>query len=227
MSDETFRDFRDSFFYGSRCDLNFKFLKSLPEEEAARLFEELLHTLGDSIDDGDTNRLAALVAAWQTHAYNAHPPRTEYDDGPFTPLSTTLSQARLALLTSSGHYVAGHDPQPLGHTNMTQEEAIKLMPTFMRRPAALAAIPLDTPPDQLRVRHGGYDIRSTEADPGVTFPLNHLRALAREGLIGSLVDPAYSFIGVTAQRRLLNHEGPQWVQQLQAHGAQGAVLVPV
>ena len=46
---ETFESFKNSFSYGSRTDLNFKFLKTLSDEEAADFFQELLWKLGDSI----------------------------------------------------------------------------------------------------------------------------------------------------------------------------------
>jgi hypothetical protein len=39
---EPFQDFNESFACGSRTDLNFKFLKSLSNEEAAVFFEDLL-----------------------------------------------------------------------------------------------------------------------------------------------------------------------------------------
>jgi hypothetical protein len=39
---ETFAEFKTSFSYGSRTDLNFKFLKGLPEAEAAQFFQDLL-----------------------------------------------------------------------------------------------------------------------------------------------------------------------------------------
>ena len=35
--EETLREFKDSFFYGSRSNLDFKFLADLPPEEGRRL----------------------------------------------------------------------------------------------------------------------------------------------------------------------------------------------
>ena len=64
MSDN-FQEFKNSFFYGSRADLNFKFLANLSDEDAAQFFQELLHKLADSLDDGDLHRLLAHVYQWQ------------------------------------------------------------------------------------------------------------------------------------------------------------------
>ncbi|MFW6070402.1 MAG: glycine/sarcosine/betaine reductase selenoprotein B family protein [bacterium] len=224
---ESFADFKNSFSYGPRCDLNFKFLKALSPDDAARFFQELLWKMGHSLDDGDVDRLIAHVQEWQTLAYDSTVPRYTYDDGPFTPLSQPVSHSRLALLSSSGHFVEGHDPQPFGVENMTQEEAIRRMVSFLRHTPQLSEIPLSTPPHQLRVRHGGYDVRGSQADPNVTLPLDRLQSLVQEGVIGDLVDPAYSFVGAAAQTPLLRDKGPQWVRRIQEQGAGGVILVPV
>ncbi|MFK7800948.1 MAG: hypothetical protein AB8G95_04905, partial [Anaerolineae bacterium] len=57
MSNESLEEFKNSFSYGSRPDLNFKFLASFSEEEAGDFFQELLNKLGDTINDGDATRL--------------------------------------------------------------------------------------------------------------------------------------------------------------------------
>jgi hypothetical protein len=201
MEHETFAQFAGSFAYGSRTDLNFKYLARLPPEEAARFFQELLAKLADAYDDGDFERVIHHLYAWQVRGYAAVKGWT-YEDGPFTPLGKPLAQARLALLTSSGHFVAGDDPCPFGVANMTQEEAMERIDDFLRTDPQLSAIPVDTPKGQLRVRHGGYDIRSALADPNVAFPLEHLRDLQREGSIGDLAPTAYSFVDILRQEQV-------------------------
>ena len=39
---ETFEEFKNSFSYASRSDMNFKFLKSLSEQEAGDFFQDLI-----------------------------------------------------------------------------------------------------------------------------------------------------------------------------------------
>lgn len=223
---ETFEAFKNSFSYGSRTDLNFKFLKHLPTEEAARFFQDLLCKLGDTLDDADATRLIDHVREWQGQGYG-HFSGFTYDDGPFTPLARPLAQSRLTLLTSTGHFVAGHDPEPFGVKEMTQEKAIARIGDFLKAAPDLSPIPFDTPPDQLRVRHGGYDIRGVQADPDVALPLAPLRELQQDGTIGSLTDSAYSFVGATAQTRLLTQSGPEWVEMLRQQDVDAALLVPV
>jgi hypothetical protein len=222
---ESFAAFKNSFYYGSRSDLNFKFLKDLSDEDATHFFQDLLWKMGDSLDDDQFDRLAAHVYEWQVRGY-AGEGRQAYADGPFTPLKKPVSASRLALVTSSGHFVAGQDPKPLGVENMTQAEAEARIFDFLKTEPQLSAIPFDTPREQLRVRHGGYDIRGAQADPNVVFPLERLTELRNEGAIGELAPEAYSFVGACAQSRLLKHSGPQWVALLQQQEVDVALLVP-
>jgi hypothetical protein len=223
---ESFQEFRKSFAYGSRTDLNFKFLSGLSDEEAARFFQDLLWKLGDTIDDGAFERLVDHVYQWQIQAY-AGEGRWTYDSGPFSPTRKPVSESRLALLTSTGHFVEGEDPEPFGVRHMTQEQAAERIDDFIKTEPTLSHIPIDTPAESLRVRHGGYDIRGAQADPNVAFPLERLLELEQEGHIGELAPEAYSFVGATAQTPLLKHSGPRWANLLQAHGVDAALLVPV
>jgi D-proline reductase (dithiol) PrdB len=224
---ESFEDFKNSFSYGSRTDLNFKFLAKLSEQEAAAFFQELLWKLGDAFDDGKLSKISDHVFDWQVKSYTRTKKNFTYDEGPFTPLPKPVAQSRLALMTSSGHFVAGDDPEPFGVADMTQQQAIERIEEFVKEAPALSSIPMDTSNDQLRVRHGGYDIRSARADPNVTLPLEILRELDGDKIIGDLARQAYSFVGACAQRRLLKRNGPQWVELFKAEKIDAVLLVPV
>lgn len=223
---ETFEQFRKSFSYGSRNDLNFKFLKSLTDDEAAQFFQELLWKLFDSLNDGDWDRIYDHLLHWQSRGYK-DPTEFVYEEGPFTPLEKDLRDASIALISSGGHFLAGSDPAPFGVEGMSQEEAASRIQDFLKARPELIEIPSDTDPDRLRVRHVGYDIRGAELDPDVVFPLRRLHEIAEEGRIGALYPKAYSFVGVCSQLRLLNEAGPAWVSTLQAQDFDAALLVPV
>ncbi len=224
---ESFLDFKNSFSYGSRGDLSFKFLKSMSESDGAWFLQELLNLLGETLNDGDVGRLVDHVIAGQRLAYAGPSPSWQYADGPFAPLTKPVSAARLALITSSGHFMDGDDPMPFGVQDMTQAEATERINDFLKAKPDLSTIPWDAPAAQLRVRHPGYDIRGAMADYNVTLPLDPLRALAAEGRIGGLTPTAYSFVGAAAQLPLVKRTGPEWVARLQEDGAEAALLVPV
>ena len=63
-SPETFEEFKNSFSYGSRSDMNFKFLKSLPDEDAGLFFQDLLWKLGDASNDGDFEPINRHIFEW-------------------------------------------------------------------------------------------------------------------------------------------------------------------
>ena len=223
---ESFEDFKNSFFYGTRTNMNFKFLKSLSDLDASRFFQDLLWKLSDSFDDGNLDRILEHVNEWQVKAYEGHG-RWTYEDSPFAPMESPVSETTIGLLTTSGHFVQGNDPEPFGVKGMTQQEAIDRITEFYKGEPTLSVIPMDTAMEDLQVRHGGYDIRSPQKDPNVVFPLERLRELRDDGVIGKLAHKAFSFVGVTSQGKLVNHIGPQWVERIKEQDVGGMVLVPV
>lgn len=222
---ESFEQFKNSFSYGSRSDLNFKFLKSLTPDEAADFFQSLLWKLGNAFDSGDYAPVREHVIEGQVRAYG--PSSWTYEDRPLTKLARPLGEATVGLISSTGHFPEGEDPQPFGVENMSQTEAMNRINDFLKIPPTLTEIPIDLSAEKLRVRHGGYDIRGVEADHNVALPLDHFRRLNKEGVIGRFHEPAYSFVGACAQTPLLKEVGPRWVNQLQAEGIDALVMVPV
>ncbi|WP_319523691.1 glycine/sarcosine/betaine reductase selenoprotein B family protein [Breoghania sp.] len=223
---ETFESFKKSFFYGSRSDLSFKFLSHLSDGQAADFFQGLLSKLVDAYDDGNAAPIYEHVRQGQVLSY-AQEARAVYETGPFTPMEKPLSRSRLMLLTSSGHFVQGDDPEPLGIENMTQTQAEQNIMSFLKAPPTLSTIAADTAMDRLVVRHGGYDVRGARKDHNVSFPLQRLRELAAEGLFAELSDPAFSFVGACSQTRLNKITGPEWVRRFKAQQVDAALLVPV
>ncbi|MGD9702908.1 MAG: glycine/sarcosine/betaine reductase selenoprotein B family protein [Ilumatobacteraceae bacterium] len=226
----TLKSFADSFFYGSRSNLDFKFLADLSDTEAADFFEGLLGELSRTINDGDATRIVDHTRSWQRKAYNAHldsKAAFAYDDVPFSILATPLVEARVALVTSSGHFVAGDDPKPFAIEHMTQTEAEARIGEFLRAEPTLSHIPVDTPADQLRVRHGGYPINAALIDHNVTLPLRAMRELQGDGVIGELAADAYSFVGATSQLKLRERVAPLWADELRAAQVDAVLLVPV
>ncbi|MBT8166372.1 MAG: hypothetical protein HKO63_00765 [Acidimicrobiia bacterium] len=227
---ETFEEFRRSFSYGSRSNLDFKFLKSLPDDEAAEFFRQLLEELGDAYDHGELDSLIQLAIDWQIRGYapeEGAPRRWVYEDGPFAAPGKPLAESRVALFTSSGHFVADDDPRPFGVEDMTQQEAEDRIGEFIKAEPTLSRIPAETVREDLRVRHGGYDISSAATDPGVTFPVAVLRELEAEGVIGELHTDAFSFPGATSQMRIVKESGPAWAQMIRDEDIDLVLLVPV
>ena len=54
---ETFKEFIDSFSYGTRPDLNFKFMRGFSEADGAKFVQELLWKIGDALNADDLHVL--------------------------------------------------------------------------------------------------------------------------------------------------------------------------
>ncbi|MEE9248167.1 MAG: glycine/sarcosine/betaine reductase selenoprotein B family protein [Dehalococcoidia bacterium] len=228
---ETLEEFRKSFSYGSRNDLFFKFLASnnFSDQEAGEILRGLLTKLGEALDTGDYQVVREYVYQWQMRGYapqeqNGRAPRTfQYDSAPWTPLSRPLSESRVTLISTGGLFVEGNDP--LGPDGPTQEEAISQIADFLRRLPKIVTIPRDIDPDRLRVRHPGYDIRGAMLDCNVIFPIDRLRELLEEGVLGELAEDNYSFVGATSQRRLLAEAAPALAREIRSKKVDAALLV--
>lgn len=226
---ESLADFARSLSYGKRSDLSFKFLAGLDDEIVGDELAAILRTVGGVLDSGDPSSLVDLVIRLQAEAYRARGPneRYRYDSGPFVLPSRPVASSRVALLTSSGHFRAGRDPRPLGVDEMTQEEAERRISDFLREEPTLSEVPVDSPAEALRVRHGGYDVRGALADHNVGFPIDRMREIAADGVVGSLHDVAYSFVGACAQTPLVKEVAPRWSDQIASAGVDVILLVPV
>ena len=110
---------------------------------------------------------------------------------------------------------------------MTQAVAEERISDFLKEAPTLSELPVAGPGEAIQVRHGGYDVRGALIDHNVAFPIDRLRELEADGVIGSLHDTAYSFVGACAQTRLIKKSGPEWADRLKSTGSDVVVLVPV
>lgn len=229
---ESVEELRRSFFYGSRSNLNVKFAKDLTDAEFGDFLTELFAATAEMTDGGPPEAVVDVVYRWQVQGYAGHLGDPENfphrkDDTPFAPMTKPLAETRVMVLTSSGHFVDGDDPQPFGVVDMTQAEAEDRITEFVRAEPSLSAIPVDTPAERIRVRHGGYPVQAAVADHQVVLPLAHLRSMVADGFIGGLTDNAYSFVGATAQGHIKRTFGPAWAQLAKDQGADAVLLVPI
>ena len=91
-----------------------------------------------------------------------------------------LSERRVAIVSSAGLVRRGENP-------------------FRGRDADYRAIPSDTRPEDLLISHISinFDRTGFQEDWNVVFPLDRLRELAADGVIGSVAQTHYSFMGAT------------------------------
>ena len=129
-------------------------------------------------------------------------------DAPWTPLAKPLASTRLALLSSGGFYLPSQPP-------------------FTDADVSYRKIPIATPLGDLRIYHHGYRDDDADRDANCIFPIDRLREFAAGGVIGELVDPAFSFVMTYAAARDVHERGPKIAAELRELGAEAALLVPV
>ena len=129
---------------------------------------------------------------------------------PWQPLRKPLSACRLGLVASGGIYVTG---QVAFHYK--DDTSFRIIPTDVRTA-------------DLRATHFAYDLTDARQDPNVVFPLDTLRRLVGEGVIGALAPRAYTFMGgIYSARRVREELAPQLTERLLADQVDIVLLVPV
>ncbi|MBI4220551.1 MAG: hypothetical protein HY682_10430 [Chloroflexi bacterium] len=225
---DSLAQFKNSFSYGDRHSGVYKFLKGLSPEDAAAFLEAFLKTAGRALDDGDQERVARLIEEWQVRNYSPKAgakPQWFYSEGPFAKPAKPLAASKIGLLSAGGHFVEGQDPRPLGVDGMTQEEAERRVNEFLRSEPTLTEIPVDTPPDRLRVRHPGYDTYAAQLDRNVVCPLDRLQELQSAGAVREIASKAWTFVGATSQLALRDKFAPQWAETFKQERLDGLLLV--
>lgn len=132
------------------------------------------------------------------------------DSPPWTPLAKPLSQCRLGLAASGGIYLAGQ------------------VAFHYKDDTSLREIPADVDSSALRATHLGYDLADARSDPNVVFPVDTLRRLVREGVVGSLADNFQTFMGgIYSARRVREELAPALLRRFREEAVDAILLVPV
>lgn len=122
-----------------------------------------------------------------------------------------LSRAVVAVVTDGGLIRAGNpDGMPAGFTDRSCAISV----------AGHAR--LDT--ESFDVHHGGYDTRFVKADPNRLVPIDALRELEAEGVIGRLFDTVYSTAGLGASLTHARRLGREIAGNLKREGVEAVIL---
>jgi D-proline reductase (dithiol) PrdB len=131
-------------------------------------------------------------------------------DPPFVRVEKPLAECRLGLIASGGIYAAG-------------QVAFHYADDLSYREIAT-----DTPTSTLRATHFAYDLTDARSDPNVVFPLDVLRDLVREGVLGGLAERAYTFMGgIYSARKVRDVLAPELARRVVEDQVDLVLLVPV
>lgn len=131
---------------------------------------------------------------------------------PLTPLRKPLSESRLAVVTTSGAHLKIDRPfnlrSPVGDPSYRE-------------------IPNEANMEDIVLSHIGYNTRHVSADKNCVFPLDRLRELQAEGVIGWLNPRHFSFMGYVAETaELIQTSAPTVAEKLREDGADLILLAP-
>lgn len=159
---------------------------------------------------GDLSEFSASVRLF-LRAY----PWRRIDPVPWAPPSKPLAQARVALVSTAALVLPGQqpfDPRVRGGDVSTRE------------------IPAGADVRSLVDTHRSetFDHSGIAADPNLAFPLDRLRELASEGVIGAVAPRHFSLMGsILAPGRLIRDTAPVIATTLVNDEVDVALLVPV
>ena len=138
-----------------------------------------------------------------------------FTDAPFTPLSTPLARARVALITTAAPFQpeAG-DQGPRAPYNASA----KFYQVYSGS--------VDSKP-YLRISHVGYDRANTvPEDINAYFPLPRLQEAAATGRFGSLAPRFHGAPTNRSHRVTMETDAPELLRRCREDGADAVVLVP-
>jgi len=156
--------------------------------------------------DGITKR---LVKAWIKLE-----PRREI---PWTPLTRSLSECRVALISTGG--IALKNEQPF------DQEGERRNPWW--GDPSYRVIPNSAKTEDIRVYHMHIDPLLAETDLNCLLPIDRLNELAQEEVLGSAAPSHYSFMGYLLDpAELLERSIPAIINRLRDEQVDVVILVP-
>ena len=151
---------------------------------------------------------------WVRHLWSKRFKSVATNGIPWTPLRKPLAECRIALVTTGGVHL--NDAPPF---NMADKRGD---PTY--RP-----IPSTVQPDDVTITHIYYDHSDADEDLNLILPVDMVRQADKEGLVGSIAETFYSFMGHIEPPHvdtLINCTAPEVVRSLKQDKVDIVLLVP-
>ena len=157
-------------------------------------------------------RLSQLSEASRTSLLNLDCP--EFEGSPWVE-GPPLAQRRIAIVSTAGLHLRSDPSFALEYGRATV-------------PGDYRVIPGDTEANDLVMSHisTNYDRSGFQKDWNVVFPLDRLNEMAQQGVVGSVADFHYSFMGATAPQ-LMETSARALASLLKNDNVTGVILVPV
>jgi D-proline reductase (dithiol) PrdB len=141
-------------------------------------------------------------------------PCLEPDMTPWSPLHKPLSQSKISLVTSAGLHL--RDDKPFIGDPKGGDTSYRIIPSTAKAADIL----------QSHVSIG-FDHTAIMRDLNVTLPMDRVRELVDKGIIGSLAENYYSFMGALRNPKpLIEATGPEVANRLKDEGVDLVFITP-
>jgi D-proline reductase (dithiol) PrdB len=158
-------------------------------------------------------KISDLKLAYQVFM-KAYPYR-RLDWRPGARLRKPLAQARVAVVTTAGLFAPGQ--RPFDTSIRSGDDSYRILDAN----ADLASL-------RIGHRSDAFDIRGLESDRNLALPLDRLRSLVLEGVIGEVATRHFSFMGsIVAPGRLIRESAPEVARALADDDVDAILLTPV
>ncbi len=126
---------------------------------------------------------------------------------PYTPMWKPLNQMKIALVSTGGVYLKGQEPFVV-----EGDETFRIFPGDLQSTDLLFA-------------HEHYDHSDADKDPNVMFPIDRLRELAAEGVIGGIANKHIGMMGYTMKlKQLYDETVPTIAKEINRSNADAVLL---
>lgn len=147
------------------------------------------------------------------------PEQPAYAGIPWAPVKTPLARARVALLSTAGLSMQGDEPFDM--------ETERQRPTW--GDPSWRRLRSDATGQTIEANHLHIDTRYIRDDINVALPLDRLRELVAEGIVGEMADTHYSIMGYQGadSSALENESAPAIARAMLEERVDLALLAPV
>ena len=138
-------------------------------------------------------------------------PCMEFDDTPWAPWTKKLSESKVAMVSTAGLHLRGDQP-------------------FVGGDQTYRVIPSSAKANDIIMSHTsiGWDHTGFYRDLNLAFPMDRLKELEQQSVIGSLAEDYYSFMGAQQEPvKILEETGPDVARRMKAEEVDAVFMVPV
>ncbi len=152
-----------------------------------------------------------LMAKVKGEPFESEMVATSFEPIPMPPAVTDMSKAKLMLITDGGLVPSGN-PDKIEGSAATRWGAYSIEGLD------------DLAGKDYEISHGGYDPRFVQEDPDRLVPLDALRAMEREGVIGELHNEFLSTSGLANPLSNTRRIGKEMVEKVKREGVDAVIL---